>query len=193
MKPISAQFTYRVKSYKGVGTNDLATWDLSFARHRLVWNKFILSTIITHSRPIRSSHRRCSVRKDVLRNFSQNSQENTCTRVSFLKETLAQVFSCEISKNTFFTEHLRATSSDLTSHQIKKKCFEKIIHCFLDDWNINFKWVKSISAVTTQKMKFSNKNFFSKCDQIRSCLWIWSHLLKKFVMENFIFCAKVFT
>ena len=32
------------------------------------------------------------------------------------KETLAQVFSCEfckISKNTFFTEHLRATASGL--------------------------------------------------------------------------------
>ena len=38
-------------------------------------------------------------------------------------------------------------------------------------------------------MKFSNKDFFSKCDQIRSFLWIWSHLLKKSLMENFIFCA----
>ena len=50
----------------------------------------------------------------------QNSQENTCVRVSFLiklqvlkKETLTQVFSCEfceISKNTFFREHLWATA-----------------------------------------------------------------------------------
>ena len=38
-------------------------------------------------------------------------------------------------------------------------------------------------------MKFSIKNFFSKCDQIRSFLRIWSHLLKKYLMENFIFCA----
>ena len=58
--------------------------------------------------------------------ISQNSQENTGDRVSFLiklqaeacnfikKETLAQEFSCEfceISKNTFFTEHFRATAS----------------------------------------------------------------------------------
>ena len=28
-------------------------------------------------------------------------------------------------------------------------------------------------------MKFSIKNFFSKCDQIRSLLWIWPHLPKK--------------
>ena len=57
----------------------------------------------------------CSVKK-VFLEISQNSQENTCARASFLivaggacnfikKETLAQVFSCEfceISKNTFF-------------------------------------------------------------------------------------------
>ena len=40
-----------------------------------------------------------------------------------------------------------------------------------------------------QKMKFSFKGFFSKCNQIRSFLWIWSHLLKKSLMKNFIFCS----
>ena len=34
-----------------------------------------------------------------------------------------------------------------------------------------------------KKMKFSITDFFSKCDQIRSFLWIWSHLLKKSLME----------
>ena len=38
-------------------------------------------------------------------------------------------------------------------------------------------------------MKFPVKNFFSKCDQIRRKLRIWSHLLKKSLMENFIFCS----
>ena len=33
------------------------------------------------------------------------------------------------------------------------------------------------------------KDSFSKCDQIRSFLWIWPHLLKKYLMKNFIFCA----
>ena len=42
---------------------------------------------------------------------------------------------------------------------------------------------------TAQKMKFSIMDFFGKCDQIGRKLWIWSHLLKKSVMENFIFCA----
>ena len=38
-------------------------------------------------------------------------------------------------------------------------------------------------------MKFSIKDFFSKCGKIRSYPRIWSHLLKKSLMENFIFCA----
>ena len=41
-------------------------------------------------------------------------------------------------------------------------------------------------------MKFSIKDFFRKCDQIRMKLWIWSHLLNKSFMENFIFCAVYF-
>ena len=40
-----------------------------------------------------------------------------------------------------------------------------------------------------QKMKFSMKDYLSKCDQIRSFLRIWSHLLKKSLMENFTLWA----
>ena len=39
---------------------------------------------------------------------------------------------------------------------------------------------------TSQQKKFPITDFFSKCDQILSFLRIWSHLLKKSVMENFI-------
>ena len=38
--------------------------------------------------------------------------------------------------------------------------------------------------------KFFIKDFFCKCDLIRNFLRIWSHLLKKFLMENLIFCAE---
>ena len=41
---------------------------------------------------------------------------------------------------------------------------------------------------TVQKMKFSIMDFLSKYDQIRSFPRIWSHLLKKSLVEN-IFCA----
>ena len=50
---------------------------------------------------------RCSI-KMVFLEISQNLQENTCARESFL------MFSCkfcEISKNKFFIEHLRTTAS----------------------------------------------------------------------------------
>ena len=59
---------------------------------------------MTQSSESRSSHRRCTLKK-----------ENKA--YSFVKtETLAQVLSsefCEISKNTFFTEHLLATGSEI--------------------------------------------------------------------------------
>ena len=41
-------------------------------------------------------------------------------------------------------------------------------------------------------MKFSVKVFFSYSDQIRIFLLIWSHLLKKSLMENFIISAVKF-
>ena len=44
-----------------------------------------------------------------------------------------------------------------------------------------------IEPFTAQEMKFSIKDFFSKCDQIRSFLGIWSYLLKKSLMKNVIF------
>ena len=46
-----------------------------------------------------------------------------------------------------------------------------------------------ITENTAQKIKFSIKDFFIKCDQTRRKLWIWSHVGKKFSIENFIFYA----
>ena len=43
---------------------------------------------------------------------------------------------------------------------------------------------------TAQKMKLFVKDFFSKFYQIRSKLEIWSHLLRKSLMENFIFFVQ---
>ena len=82
---------------------------------------------------IRSSHRRCSVTKGVLRNFAKLTRQHLCQRLFFnevegllsyfllrpacnffKKESLARVFSCEfseISKSMFIIEHLRTTAS----------------------------------------------------------------------------------
>ena len=87
----------------------------------LLWKSKVLFSIEKVSRLMvsgggqyTSSHRRCSVRKSVLRNFAKFSGKRLYQSLFFEKETLAQVFSCEfceISNKTFFTEHLRMTAS----------------------------------------------------------------------------------
>ena len=52
-------------------------------------------------------------------------------------------------------------------------------------WKKDYKWkLKDYTSNTAQKMKFSIKKSL-----IHSFLRICSHLLKKILMENFIFCA----
>ena len=58
-------------------------------------------------------------------------------------------------------------------------------------WIVYLETMKTLQepcVLTSQKIKFPIIDFFSKCDQIFSFLLIWSHLLKKFLMENFMFC-----
>ena len=43
----------------------------------------------------------------------------------------------------------------------------------------------ALETATAQKLKFSIKDFFNKCDQIR----MRKSLLKKSLVENFTFCA----
>lgn len=49
----------------------------------------------------------------------------------------------------------------------------------------------NLAAYTVQNIKFSFKDFFCKGDQIHSFMGIWSNLLKKFLIENCIFCALI--
>ena len=51
------------------------------------------------------------------------------------------------------------------------------INTILNGTVIISKCVSVFKECTAQKMKFSIKDFFSKCDQIPSFLRIWSHLL----------------
>ena len=107
--------------------------------------------------------------KKVFLEISQNSEENTCAIASFLiklqawackfikKETLPQVFSCEfceISKNTFSTEHLQTTLLDLVEKPqpatlLKKRLWHR---CF----PVNFtKFLRTIWSRTRWYFDFS--------------------------------------
>ena len=101
--------------------------------------------------------------------ISQNSQENTCARVSFLiklqawgfikKKTLAQAFSCEfceISKNTFF--HRTPLVAAFETTQVKL-CFSLLLLGFFCLFLLEYVFTHSISL-----MLQGNHNFL-RCSE----------------------------
>ena len=90
----------------------------------------------------RNSHRRCSARKGVLRNFAKFTGKHLCQSLFFVlsPETLLKkrlwhrCFPMNFCvKNTFFTEHLWTTASKLSSllEWLKKKWYSRIISVFV--------------------------------------------------------------
>ena len=75
--------------------------------------------------------------------------------------------------------------------QVSIKWFILLVNVDISVYGYNHEtFCNTTVTKTAQKMKFSIKEFFTKS---RSFLRIWSHLLKKSLLENFIFCAlKVF-
>ena len=86
----------------------------------------------------KNSHRRCSIKKVVLKNFPKFTGKHLYQSLFFNKvahlrpatlfenEALVQLFSCEFSKifkNIFFTEHLQATASEQEGEWVKKVWF----------------------------------------------------------------------
>ena len=53
------------------------------------------------------------------------------------------------------------------------------------------RYYSMVTLLAGQKAKFPINDFFSKCDQICSFLQSWLHLVKKSLMEYFIFCAVI--
>ena len=73
----------------------------------------------------------------------------------------------------------------VSSYLVERQCFKSFSQR-------NRQWMAQKNfwlLNTTQKMKISIRDFFSKCDQIRRELRIWSHSLKKSLMENSVFCV----
>ena len=88
------------------------------------WSSQFLQLLKNKKNVHRSSHRRCSVKKGVLKNFTKFTGKHLCQSLFFntgwlyLKKRLAQVFcceSCEISKNTLLAEHLLKTAYHMSA------------------------------------------------------------------------------
>ena len=81
----------------------------------------------------------------------------------------------------------------LQDHVIKRSCNFSVripeLKSLRNFQIMHFHYSKYYPNVTGQKMKFSTRDLFSKCGQIRSFLRISSDLLKKSVIESLIFCA----
>ena len=67
--------------------------------------------------------------------------------------------------------------------------FYRLQFCSLAHDLFTYYWSNLLLHRCLKKVKFASWCFFSKCDQIHSFLQISSHILKKFLMENFIFCG----
>ena len=110
-----------------------------------------------------------------------------------LLQVEAHLRSCEISVLCFFKKTVNYEWTLPILEKIASQMFHRVrnihqsVNQSISQWiNIFF---LLIAYITEQKMKFSIKDFFSKCDQIHRKLRILSHLLKKSLMENFSFGA----
>ena len=121
--------------------------------------------------------RRCSVKKMFL-NISQNSQENTCARCSFLiklqswrlqlfkREILAQVFSCEfckLFKNSFFYIALLPNGHifvDSPSNWRRNSTW-KVRGNYID-----FEWRIHVEIMTSIRRGYFNVDFTFEIDEI---------------------------
>ena len=114
-----------------------------------------------------------------------------CTTKSsklFKAHSYINYFCLDIITNSLVNLEQIRKCDKIFSQFCELKLGDGFLHCQNSSEHIVFPVGVSLSF-TAQKLKFSIKDFFSKCDQIGSFQRIWSHLLKKSLMENFIFCT----
>ena len=90
---------------------------------------------------------------------------------------------CKLDTTKFITSKLASSEVYISSKKMKTRTyFQEKLRDHIHDVIYRPTYQGVICRVSFQ-------DFFSKCDQIRRFLRIWSHLLKKPSMEDFIFCA----
>ena len=152
---------------------------------------------------------RVSVRRGLNeRKTRQKRRGCFCCTLSVVQVEESYLGLCKTSKKPITTIvrvlnlHIVGTETRCQTNEILCKCMLICAYCTWSTWRSSqsfkqlafyFILLKLVSfyiflicrylmkkkKYTVQKMKFSIKDFFSKCDQIRSFLRIWWHLLKK--------------
>ena len=161
-----------------------------------------------HNLPLRfsSGHQWCSLKIAVLKNFAKFTGKGLWNLRNFKEHFFYTTTLPTLSVSAQRNNNVNQFKCVLTL--IKKYfcfyikgfiCIFDVEECCLWVPQISFIYIWNQSKLSyaklfndpliAQKMKFSGKDLFSKCDQICTFLWIWSHLLKKSLMENFIFCG----
>ena len=115
---------------------------------------------------------------EVFLEILQNSQENTSRPENLLRRDWLRCFLANFAKFTR-TPFLQSTLGWLLLQIEKTENHHESLS----------KSLALYSSSTAEKMNFSIKDFLSKCDQIRRKLRILSYLLKKSLIEIFIFLA----
>ena len=122
--------------------------------------------------------------------ISQNSQEKTCARISFLIRLQAwglQLYEkcdsgtgvfcefCEISKNTFFTEHLWTTASECWQHfRVVFKAVES--YAILNALNSTFNFILrkfTLNSLLEKNSVFQNDFIGNKASEIKKKIFMF--------------------
>ena len=115
----------------------------------------------------RSSHRRCSLKKDVLKNFPNFAGKRVCWSffliklqawgpATLLKRDSNTGVSCKISKmftNTYFEEHLQTTADQMICNKISLEKIRAVFHIYIKS-DLNVKktgWKKIRFQLTLNK------------------------------------------
>ena len=94
------------------------------------------------------------------------------------KETLAQVFSCEfceISKNTFFTEHLLVTASDVKPLGLTFLAVLNITHDFCQWWFLCALFRSSIIATNCHTNIYITRSFYITRKYLHNAQFLSNH------------------
>ena len=105
-----------------------------------------------------------------------------------ISSTICNVFLCifgNFQNNYFYNGCTHKNNFLIKSFQFWHRVF--IYQCFIRQYYQDLCW--QTFFITKQELKSLLELSSLDSDQIRNFLRIWSHILKKSLMENFIFCA----